>query len=271
MKEASDYLHDNLTDETTLTQVNSLFRETYPTWLATEPPSDADAQNFFTRAGITDSTQKTAINTLTTSLKSAGLWTKMRALYPLVGGTAASHSHNLKSSSYQLTYAGPMAHSSDGIMGAGGIAETGLNIQSTTPESLAIGAYCKTNSPDASPDIGSYLSPYDYSITSRWNGDGVSYGNLGNENDACSATIGDSRGFWIVSRITAHQEFYRNGGLVGSIDAAQGPQPNSTWNIAGAQHIVALAFISDGLSDVECSQLSTMVETCQTALGRQNP
>ena len=57
---------------------------------------DSDAQAFITAAGITDSTQQAAITNLVIGLKNDNLWTKMKAIYPFVGGTAASHKFNLK-------------------------------------------------------------------------------------------------------------------------------------------------------------------------------
>ena len=56
---------------------------------------DADAQAFITAAVITDNTQITAINTLVTDLKAYNIWSKMKALYPFVGGTASTHKWNL--------------------------------------------------------------------------------------------------------------------------------------------------------------------------------
>jgi hypothetical protein len=57
---------------------------------------DVDALAFIAAASITDSTQQSAIDTLVKSLKSANIWTKMKALYPFVGGTATTHKFNLK-------------------------------------------------------------------------------------------------------------------------------------------------------------------------------
>ena len=57
---------------------------------------DPDAQAFITAAGITDNTQKSAINTLVLDMKGFGIWTKMKAIYPFVGGTATTHKFNLK-------------------------------------------------------------------------------------------------------------------------------------------------------------------------------
>jgi hypothetical protein len=85
---------------------------------------DTDAQAFITAAGITDSTQKTAINTLVVGLKADGIWTKMQAIYPFVGGSASTHKWNLKdprdlNAAYRLTFNGGWTHNSNGITGNG--------------------------------------------------------------------------------------------------------------------------------------------------------
>jgi hypothetical protein len=81
---------------------------------------DTDAQAFFTATGITDATIKAAINQLVLDLKNAGLWTKIYALYPIVGGAASPHSYNLKNPSlYQITWAGSPTHSANGVQGNG--------------------------------------------------------------------------------------------------------------------------------------------------------
>ena len=59
-------------------------------------PYDADAQAFLTAASITDPTISGAINTLVVQMKADNIWTKMKAIYPLVGGTATTHKWNLK-------------------------------------------------------------------------------------------------------------------------------------------------------------------------------
>lgn len=89
---------------------------------------DPDAASFLTRAGITDPAQQGAINELVLQLKNAGVWTSLLALYPYVGGTAAAHSHNLLSSSYQITWSGAVTHNANGITGDGstGYGNTGL-------------------------------------------------------------------------------------------------------------------------------------------------
>ena len=56
---------------------------------------DGDAVNFINVAGIVNTTQKNALNTLVKDLKSTNLWTKFYAIYPVLGGTAYSHKYNL--------------------------------------------------------------------------------------------------------------------------------------------------------------------------------
>lgn len=45
---------------------------------------DPAASAYFAATGITGATEQAAVNTLVTSLKSAGLWSKMKAVYPFV-------------------------------------------------------------------------------------------------------------------------------------------------------------------------------------------
>ena len=60
------------------------------------PSLDPDAQAFLTAAAITDPTISGAINTLVVQMKADNIWTKMKAIYPLVGGTDNTHKWNLK-------------------------------------------------------------------------------------------------------------------------------------------------------------------------------
>jgi len=65
--------------------------------------SDADAQAFIDRIysadGSLSTTEADAVNDLVIDLKGYGIWTKMKAIYPMVGASAAACKQNLKSSS----------------------------------------------------------------------------------------------------------------------------------------------------------------------------
>lgn len=89
---------------------------------------DPDAQTFITAAGITDSTQKSAITQLVVDLKAANIWTKFRRLIPLVGGTASSCAVNLKSpGTFDVTwFNGPVFNSSGVTFNSSSYGEFGL-------------------------------------------------------------------------------------------------------------------------------------------------
>ena len=78
--------------------------------------SDIDVVNFVNATGISDPTIINAICTLTTSLKNNGLWNKMNAIYPFVGGSATTHKFNLKNpadtnAAFRLSFTGGWTHS----------------------------------------------------------------------------------------------------------------------------------------------------------------
>ncbi len=82
---------------------------------------DPDAQAFLTATGIADATIVSAINQLVLDAKSIGVWTKLIACYPFVGGTATTHKYNLvdpqdTNGAHRLTFVNGATHSSDGIV-----------------------------------------------------------------------------------------------------------------------------------------------------------
>lgn len=80
------------------------------------PAYDSDAVAFFTAAGITNTNQKNAVNTLVTGMKSAGIWTLMTAIYPIVGATALAHSKNLRNpATHSVTWVNSPTHAQSGF------------------------------------------------------------------------------------------------------------------------------------------------------------
>ena len=84
---------------------------------------DPDAAAFFARVtaagGTLSTTEQDAILTLVADLKDDGLWTKMKAIYPMVGASAAACSQNLKSSSFTGSFSTGWTFSSTGVTGDG--------------------------------------------------------------------------------------------------------------------------------------------------------
>lgn len=94
---------------------------------------DSDAQAFFDAAGITDNTQKDAVNNLVIAAKANGWWSLCIAIWPMVGGNATAHAVNLKNpGTFDLTFladgAGAWTHSSTGADPStfGAYAKTGI-------------------------------------------------------------------------------------------------------------------------------------------------
>ena len=254
---------------------------------------DADAQAFITAAAITDATQQTAINTLVVSLKSYGIWTKMKAVYPMIGGTAASHKFNLKdprdlNAAFRLTFSGGWTHSSTGAKpnGTNGYADTFIKPQTVSASKNSNGAsvYIRTNSEiNYAEEFGCWDSSGNFNLFLRYstNTTQIRIGNAGFIGDIGTTT--DSRGFFTATRTSSSiQKLYRNSVILingtQSVTSAPGANVNmylsaSNLNGTSAEYYSsreqAFASYHDGLTDTEASNFYTAVQAYQTTLGRQ--
>jgi hypothetical protein len=256
------------------------------------PSVDADAQAFITAANITDTTQASAINTLVTDLKTANIWTKMKAIYPFVGGTATTHKFNLKDprdldAAYRLVFSGGWTHSSTGALpnGSNGFADTKLLPNSALlTTSFHLSFYSRTISNASTTtyptEMGSYNSStqqiglFLYRPTnpiSKWGSEGYSQ-------TAQGTTTMDSRYFGLASRTNSSTlKHYKNGSVLATnTNADSGNRPNISITIGKSNSLTnysdretAFASIGDGLSDAEAANFYTAVQTFQTTLGRQ--
>jgi hypothetical protein len=249
---------------------------------------DVDAQAFITAAAITDPTQQAAINTLVVDLKADGLWTKMQALYPFVGGTATTHKFNLKDprdldAAFRLVFSGGWTHSSTGALpnGTNAYADTFL-VPSTnlSLNSVHISSYLRTNLQFAGPIIstedagtyynGLYIWPWQstnlYSVRINDNG-----------STGVAAAPADIRGLHVATRTAVGVKKYRlnNTQIFNSTEASTGLNTSSIYlaksrnnaNYNGNQ--IAFSSIGDGLTDTEAANLYTAVQAFQTTLSRQ--
>ena len=254
---------------------------------------DVDALAFIAAASITDSTQQSAIDTLVKSLKSANIWTKMKALYPFVGGTATTHKFNLKDprdldAAYRLVFNGGWTHSSTGALpnGVNAYADTYLiPIIDLSNNNTHLSHYSRTqNSATNSHDMGCEQgTPYDYNFDLYQYYNGVSAkGFLDGTypQDASQVNNTNTLGLLIGTRIANNnQKTYFNGVLQNTnTNIKVLPLPNNSIYI-GATHNdliasspsnkqCAFATIGDGLTDTEAANFYTAVQAYQTTLGR---
>jgi hypothetical protein len=249
------------------------------------PSIDPDCAAFLTATGITDSTISGAICTLVTSLKSANLWTKLNAIYPFVGGTATTHSFNLRNTAqYQISWSGGVTHNANGITGNGtnALGNTNYGLSLFSQNNLSYGLYCRTNSvtggsngADDSSFVGNviYLKNTDFNTYFSANNFILN----GNAN-----YITDTRGLFIVNRLVSTSKTLSRNGSVIRTDASTSIVASATINfywltrnrpgnvpIAYDNRNLAFGFFGVGLTTGEQSTLYTAIQTFQTTLGRQ--
>jgi len=253
-------------------------------------PSVDDAQAFILAAGITNPTQQSAITTLVSQLKTYGIWSKMKAIYPFVGGSASSHKFNLKDprdldAAFRLVFNGGWTHSSTGAKpnGSTGWATTYFNpvTQLSSQSSNHISTYLRTNIDEVAVDMGSFVNPgVGIDIESRIGN--VSYNFNGVQATNISFSNTDSRGFHVNTRqsSTLHKVFI-SGTLKGSNTSTFQLLPNTNIALATRFNVSngapesysskesAFASIGDGLTDTEAANFYTAVQAYQTTLGRQ--
>jgi len=258
----------------------------------TTPPLDGDVINFINASGLSGQNQIFAINNLVINLKYAGLWTKMRALYPMVGGTANTHKYNLKDprdldAAYRLNFQGTWTHNSDGAKPngvSGTYADTFLNPSTTLSQTNGhISYYSFTESAGENgleigqgfaggADVGECL------LAVRW-GDNNFYGFWHHKavSGGGGTTNNTSRGFYLVTRTTATTNF-KNGSQTrtgGTGDATTGnfsfylaAQNNGTTSYRNGSRGCSFSSIGDTLSASEAATFSRIVNTFQGQLKR---
>jgi hypothetical protein len=254
--------------------------------------NDADAQAFIDAAGITDATQQSAVNQLVLDIKSANIWTKMKAIYPIVGGSASTHKWNLKDprdldAAYRLAFGTGMTHSSNGFVsnGTSGFANTYLTPNShLTNNNTHLSVYSRTNLniAAASFDIGTSNNVTAFYDLSLRVGDTIYSDSYNNSTNRFTTANTDSRGLFTTTRTSSTVlKIFKNNSQLGSTLTAASTNFSSltqpiyicALNKNGAVDFYttrqyAFASIGDGLTDTEAANLYTAVNTFQTTLGR---
>lgn len=247
---------------------------------------DTNALAFILAAGITDSTQKSAINTLVLGLKSDNLWTKMKAVYPFVGGTATSHKFNLMNpvdsdAAFRLVFNGGWTHSATGAKpnGTNGWANTYVNGSVVLSQnSTHLSYYSRTQSNGVEVEIGAGSTSNGSLIEIRTSG--ITYYRVNSAASYITYSDSDSRAFYIANRSASNiVNGWRNSTKVTTGTTASTTPYNDNiylgaFNDTGITSFYstkecAFASIGDGLTDTEASNLYTLVQAFQTSLSRQ--
>lgn len=255
------------------------------------PPKafDSAAAAFFAAANITDTVQRNAVNALVRGMKAAGIWTKMLAVYPAVGGNAVAHAVNLKQpGTFNLSFQGIIYHDANGMLGQGGGGFTGIRPLTHLPvDSLHLAFYSRNTSGGYGQGhqifIGCADDDYNHGcyFYARQFSDGWSFrANSSTENNGVTLNRPEY-GMTVMSRTNAATaRMFNRGDLIvdyTNVNYVTGAT-NAVLSVFGINHYTsftnvsyhqcAFGSIGTGLTDAEVAQFTVLVDQYQQALGR---
>jgi hypothetical protein len=244
---------------------------------------DPDAQAFFDRVttagGTLSETEKTATNTLVVSMKADGVWSAMKAIYPMVGASAAACAQNLKSSSFTGSFTSGWTFASTGVTpnGTSAFFNTTYNPSvSGLLDSGHLSVYSRTDLQSGSTiDFGANAPAY---FVSYFFG-GVTYSGINSSDTPSGPTFTPTTSLLLISRIASTTaKIFRAGTLANTDGKASTSRPNQTLSLGAlnnngtnalfSSRQYAFASVGDGLTDTQASNLYTAVQAFQTTLSR---
>jgi hypothetical protein len=227
--------------------------------------------------GSLTTTEQNATKTLVADLKSAGIWTPMKAIYPMVGASAAACAQNLKSSSFTGTFTSGWTFASTGVTGNGLSAyfDTNCIITSDLPSTnYGVGFYKRSTNATLAADIGRDTA--NLNIYSKYQPDGNTYHRgIGATPDNYTQT--PLNGFYHQYGKTASSTAFYNGTKKLTGGAGNSNSVGLSLCLAGliftptgfnASQYTFL-FTSESLTDTQASNFYTAVQAFQTTLSRQ--
>lgn len=242
--------------------------------------ADEDAVLFYNRVttagGTLSITEQFAINQLVLDLKSYGLWSKMKAIYPMVGASAAACRQNLKSSSFTGNFSTGWTYANTGVTpnGTNAYMDTNLNYNTVIGlNSTHYSYYSRTNS-SSGFDIGCYAGGQENWMALNYSTSHFYYPNTAGLQISQTGTLGFFLGTFTINTInlfknsskiqTKTSSTYNSTNLNVYIGAANIGSPTLFSN-----HQCAFSSIGNGLTDTEAGNFYTAVNAFQTTLSRQ--
>ena len=251
--------------------------------------ANPEARSYFLAAGITDPTQRLAYDTLVTDLKAYGIYSKIIALYPFLGGTAASHKWNAinpldTDAAFRIVWNGGVTHDANGVQmnGTTGYGDTKINCSThLTSNDAGLFFYERTGTASGYDLAASTGGTTDFyvlcnNLNAAGNRGQVAFGTTSRTN-ASSTTA--KTGFWTgMGETTPTNRGYRNGRSLASASPARTAYPNlnlflgainNSGTAAGfSNHQYLLAGACKFLNATENYNFNLAVLKYQTTLGR---
>ena len=253
------------------------------------PIYDVDAAAFFARVtaagGSLTLTEKSAVNTLVIQMKADGTWTPMKAIYPMVGASAAACAQNLKSSSFTGTFSSGWTFASTGVTPNGTSAYMDTAFTPSANQSVnnfSLSVYVRTSTMAVSRcDMGSGDGPSALPLCNIETNATTRFVYAWDYQTAFKTTITtDASGMWGSSRSGASswQSFERNTASAQTSTVTTSGVPNFSVYIGGMNfnntlaapsfRQVAFAHLGDSLSGTQFNNFYTAVQAFQTTLSR---
>ena len=244
-----------------------------------DPDAEAFFQRVVTAGGTLSETEKLAISQLVIQMKEDGIWTKMKAIYPMVGASAAACAQNLKSSSFTGTFNGGWIFASTGVKpnGSNAFMRTGCFANEFLANNQHFSNYSRqlTNTNAVELGLISYDSTklnyimFQHNTSNRYAAiQGGDTSMTSNNDPGYGLTISNRRNSSFVQRYLRNVklESSSSGNGVGTqevfMSAISGTSLFSTCEIA-------FGSMGDGLTDTDATNLTNIVNTFQTTLSRQ--
>lgn len=247
---------------------------------------DADAQAYFSRVttagGTLTTTEQNAVNQLVIDMKANGTWTAMKAIYPMVGASAAACAQNLKSSSFTGSFSSGWTFSSMGVTpnGTSAFMNTGLAPSGNLSlNSIHISYYSRTNSNNPEMDIGASNTTNNASLFIEARTAGITYFKINTDAIFLSFSDSDSRAWYMGNRNSSTTfQGWKNSVSTSITTNSTSLTANNIYigaaNFAGSATFFsskqcAFASVGDGLTNTQASNFYTSVQIFQTTLSRQ--
>jgi hypothetical protein len=247
---------------------------------------DADWLAYYNRiiaaGGSLTTTEQNATKTLVADMKAAGIWSGMKAIYPMVGASAAACAQNLKSSSFTGSFSSGWTFSSSGVKGNGtstymntffapngNVSLNSTHLSYYTNENVKVGAF----------QMGVYTGGKTM-LGARFNATQNYYG-VNQSADTLDAELSDVNSFICLSRISSTEFKYYKKNTTFQTKTVSSATTSASNMYLGALNLdnstifypdtarCAWSSIGDGLTDTQNSNLYTAVQAFQTTLSRQ--
>jgi len=252
------------------------------------PAFDADAAAYLSAVlsagGTLDATISAATNTLFTDLKSNGLYNKLDVFYPMLGATSGSTAlmgNRVSGTTYDITWTnvGNITFDYSGVTGDGSTTYGDTNFNGYNLISSSIGAdshfslYVGNNTSGTYSEIGTRTNGT-WIMAVRFSNDFFYGWNYSPGSGELVFSTTDARGMYIMTRVSGDRKIFRNTtNMAANSFSETNPIPNSTIRILSdgtlySNRRIQFFSVGEGLNDTESTNLSTIINTFQTTLGR---